>query len=630
MKAYKYLSLLLIVAMLGLSCATVAAQQQEIPGVTDEIKATKPWKITYVIKNTINPFWVRTTEGALSGKDFGVEVTVLAPQKPDNVEEQIRLVEDAISQKVDGIIIAATDTKGLAPVVDKAVEAGIPVIGHNTPTASDKPLTFVGFDNVTAGKTIGAWVAQKLGGQGKVLILEGPPGHQNAGERKQGFLEGLQEGGQFEILDSQTAQWHRSEALRITEDWLQRFPEIDAIIAANDEMALGASEAVQAAGREGIVITGFDANNDALQAIKEGKMHATIDQVPQKQARQAVQLMVQYLESGKTKTFPPKIPWQDITLVSADNIDQFLAAGEGRPFIPGVTDEIKATKPWKITYVIKNTINPFWVRTTEGALSGKDFGVEVTVLAPQKPDNVEEQIRLVEDAISQKVDGIIIAATDTKGLAPVVDKAVEAGIPVIGHNTPTASDKPLTFVGFDNVTAGKTIGAWVAQKLGGQGKVLILEGPPGHQNAGERKQGFLEGLQEGGQFEILDSQTAQWHRSEALRITEDWLQRFPEIDAIIAANDEMALGASEAVQAAGREGIVITGFDANNDALQAIKEGKMHATIDQVPQKQARQAVQLMVQYLESGKTKTFPPKIPWQDITLVSADNIDQFLAAK
>ncbi len=264
----------------------------------------------------------------MSGEDFGVDVTVLAPQKPDNVEEQIRLVEDAISQNVDGIVIAATDTKGLAPVVEKAIEAGIPVIGHNTPTASDKPLTFVGFDNVTAGKTIGLWVAQKLGGKGKVLILEGPPGHQNAGERKQGFLEGLKEGGEFEILDSQTAQWHRSEALRITEDWLQRFPEINAIIAANDEMALGASEAVQAAGREGIVITGFDANNDALQAIKDGKMHASIDQVPQKQARQAVQLMVQYLESGKTKTFPPTIPWQDITLVSADNVDAFMTAGQ--------------------------------------------------------------------------------------------------------------------------------------------------------------------------------------------------------------------------------------------------------------------------------------------------------------
>jgi len=243
------------------------------------------------------------------------------------------------------------------------------------------PLTFVGFDSFTAGTALGEWVADQLGGSGKVLILEGPPGHQNALERKDGFLNGLEIGGDFELLDSQTAQWHRSEALRITEDWLQRFPEVDAIIAANDEMALGASEAVQAAGREGIIITGFDANNDALQAIKDGKMHATIDQVPGKQARQAVQLMIQYLESDSTKEFPEAIPWQEITMATPDNIDEFFAAEED--VIPGVTDAIDATQPWEIAYVIKNTINPFWLSTMEGAESGEDFGVNVTVLATE-------------------------------------------------------------------------------------------------------------------------------------------------------------------------------------------------------------------------------------------------------
>jgi ribose transport system substrate-binding protein len=313
-------------------------------------------------------------------------------------------------------------------------------------------------------------------------------------------------------------------------------------------------------------------------------------------------------------------------MVTPDNIDEFLAGGEEE--IPGVTDEMEATQSWKIAYIIKNTINPFWVRTMEGAVgAGEDFGAEVTVLAPQKPDNVEEQIRIVEDVVQQGVDGICITPTDTKGLAPTVEKAIEAGIPVIVHNTPLASDMPLTFVGFDSFTAGTAIGEWVAGQLGGSGKVLILEGPPGHQNANERREGFLNGLDKGGEFEVMDSQTAQWHRSEALRITEDWLQRFPEIDAIIAANDEMGLGASEAVQAAGREGIIITGFDANNDALQAIKEGKMHVTVDQVPGKQSRQAVQLMIQHLESDKSKSFPESLPWGDITMVTPDNIDEFL---
>ena len=127
MKTNRLFSLLLIVALLGLSLTTVLAQEEDIPGVTDAIDATQPWDIAYVIKNTINPFWLSTMEGAESGEDFGVNVTVLAPQKPDNVEEQIRIIEDLIQQGVDGMVVTPTDTKGLAPTIEKVIEAGIPV-----------------------------------------------------------------------------------------------------------------------------------------------------------------------------------------------------------------------------------------------------------------------------------------------------------------------------------------------------------------------------------------------------------------------------------------------------------------------------------------------------------------------
>jgi len=105
MKTNRLFSLLLIVTLLAISFTTVVAQEEEIPGVTDAIDATQPWEIAYVIKNTINPFWLNTMEGAESGEDFGVNVTVLAPQKPDNVEEQIRIIEDLIQQGVDGMVV---------------------------------------------------------------------------------------------------------------------------------------------------------------------------------------------------------------------------------------------------------------------------------------------------------------------------------------------------------------------------------------------------------------------------------------------------------------------------------------------------------------------------------------------
>lgn len=300
----------------------VPEEPQEILGVTDEIEASKPWKIGYVIKDTVNPYYIRMTAGAeTAGQDFDVAVTVVAPQDPGNVDQQIGLMEDLIEQKVDGIVIAPTDTNRLAPVAEKAIEAGIPVIALGTPLNTDKILTHTGFDNLAAGQMLGEWVANQLGGSGKVLILEGPSGQQNAIERRNGFLAGLQQA-DIDVLGVESANWHKDEAYEITKKWLEQFSEIDAIVAANDNMGLGAAQAIAEAEREGILVTGFDANEDALLAIKDGQMHASIDQVPGRQARQAIQLMIRHLENGET--FPEFMPWQDIIMANTENIDQFL------------------------------------------------------------------------------------------------------------------------------------------------------------------------------------------------------------------------------------------------------------------------------------------------------------------
>ena len=124
--------------------------------------------------------------------------------------------------------------------------------------------------------------------------------------------------GNIDVLDTQSGNWKRDRAREITSEWLQQYPQVDAIIAANDEMALGASKAVAAAKREGISIVGFDAVEPALTAIKEGKMAATIDQLPSQQARLAIQLAVRHLESGET--FPPIVVLPEISLIDEENV----------------------------------------------------------------------------------------------------------------------------------------------------------------------------------------------------------------------------------------------------------------------------------------------------------------------
>ncbi|WP_204102568.1 MULTISPECIES: sugar ABC transporter substrate-binding protein [Spirulina sp. CCY15215] len=294
-----------------------------------EIKATKPWHILVVVKDTFDPktgkhgdlYQEQVWQGAMkAGADFGVKVELLANTCHTCVEDQIR----AISERVDagginGIVIMVTDSIRVAPVIEKAIARGISVVAMDTPLNSDKILTFVVFDNVAGGKVMGEWLVQKLGGQGRVLILDGALEQQNAVDRREGFLAGLRTG-KIDILETKSAAWSQEEAKEITQQWLQKYNNINAIIAANYAMSVGASEAVREANlQDKIIVTGFDAMPPALQSIKEGAIAATIDQTPDLQARLSIQLLLRHLENRET--FPPRVLIPNIPLIDRDTID---------------------------------------------------------------------------------------------------------------------------------------------------------------------------------------------------------------------------------------------------------------------------------------------------------------------
>jgi len=297
--------------------------------IAEEIKATKPWKIIFATKDNQNLYNLQAWSGAEeAGKDFGVQMMWLSNDCNECVKEQIIAITEAIaSGGIDGMIVMATDSVRLAPAIEKAIDAGIPVIAMDTPVNSDRLETFVVFDNYTAGMRIGEWVVEQLQGRrGRVLLLDGSESHQNGIDRRNGFLAGLQKG-DIEFLEAKSGHWKYSDAKKITAEWLQRFDRIDAIVAANDDMALGACDAVVAANRHEILVTGFDAVQPALRAIKQGKMAATIDQLPKTQARLAVQLMLRHLETGET--FPPQVMISDIALITQGNIDDYLSEQSG-------------------------------------------------------------------------------------------------------------------------------------------------------------------------------------------------------------------------------------------------------------------------------------------------------------
>ena len=320
--------------------ATVIASTLTPPPSIDftEKKASRPWRIAFIPKfkllgetGKLSSYWQPAWNSAQkAGRDFGVNIKLVTSDvrgstDADYVEPQIRLVANLIANhEIDGLIIAPFDSNRLAPVVDKAIAGGIPTIAMDTPVNSDRLLTFVAFDNFTAGRLMGEWVIKQSGGKGKVLILDGPPDQQNAVDRRKGFLVGLQTGN-VDILNTKSADWETEPARLITSAWLKQYADVNVILAANDNMAIGAAKAVSQASRTGILITGFDATDAGLSAIKSGQMSATVDQAPGDQARLAVQLLIRHLETGET--FPPIISLPRIPLVTEENVDAYLSQG---------------------------------------------------------------------------------------------------------------------------------------------------------------------------------------------------------------------------------------------------------------------------------------------------------------
>ncbi len=234
---------------------------------------------------------------------LGVKVIYIDAQ--NDSDKQVAAVESFISQKVNGILISPMTTDSLVPAIEEAVSAGIPVATVDRKANTDKVLVHVGADNVEGGRAAARFVVQKLGGKGTIIELEGTPGASPAIDRKKGFDEVIAQNPGLKILVSQAADFDRAKANATMENLIQAYPGFDAVFGANDEMIIGAIEAMSAAGIDPStkVTVGYDATPDAFAYIKEGKLGATVDQFPGKQASQALNYLVDYI---KTKKKPPQ------------------------------------------------------------------------------------------------------------------------------------------------------------------------------------------------------------------------------------------------------------------------------------------------------------------------------------
>ena len=270
--------------------------------------------IALVVKTLNNPFFIEMQKGAEeAAKKAGVVLLVQAADREVDVERQMQIIENLIERKVDALCITPSGSREIVPVIVKANKAGIPVVIVDTradekalAAAGGKIASFIGSDNYDGGKIAGAFLAEKIGGRGSVAILEGIPGHETGDSRLRGFREAVAKSSGIKIVASQPANWERDQGFNVFQNILQAHPDVTALFACSDLMALGATEAIAAAGKKGkITVVGFDAQPEARQAIKQGAMAATVAQFPARMGGIAIETAAKVLRGEKVDPFTP-------------------------------------------------------------------------------------------------------------------------------------------------------------------------------------------------------------------------------------------------------------------------------------------------------------------------------------
>jgi ribose/xylose/arabinose/galactoside ABC-type transport system permease subunit/ABC-type sugar transport system substrate-binding protein len=266
-------------------------------------------KIAFIMKTLNNPFFISMSDGArkeIAGHPE-YKLIVQAPERETDVERQMQMVENAITEKVAAICITPSAEKEILPALLKADEAKIPLIlvdsNIDEKLAKDMNVTyntFIGSDNYNGGVLAARYIAKKLDGRGNVAVIEGMPGAQTNEQRKGGFLDTIKQYPGMKVAAVQPADYERGKGYDVAQNILQANRDLNAIFACSDLMALGAVEAVKQAGKEGrILIIGFDALDDAKKEIMNGSMTGTIAQFPGLMGRQAIESAMKIINGEK-------------------------------------------------------------------------------------------------------------------------------------------------------------------------------------------------------------------------------------------------------------------------------------------------------------------------------------------
>ena len=260
-------------------------------------------KIGLIVSTLNNPFFVDLKEGAeAKAKELGYELLIMDSQ--NDPAKEVSNMEDMTSKGADIVLLNPVDSDAAIAAIQVANNLNTPVITLDRVANAGEVVSHIASDNIEGGKMAGQYIVEQLGGEGNVVELEGIAGSSAARDRGAGFNEGIK-GSNLKVVAKQTADFDRTKGLTVMENILQGNKDIKAVFAHNDEMALGAQKALEDAGMNGIIVVGFDATDDAVKAVKAGKMAATVAQQPDLIGSLGVETAIKVLNNENVDAFIP-------------------------------------------------------------------------------------------------------------------------------------------------------------------------------------------------------------------------------------------------------------------------------------------------------------------------------------
>lgn len=304
-----------------------------------------------------------------------------------------------------------------------------------------------------------------------------------------------------------------------------------------------------------------------------------------------------------------------LSACSPSNSDGTSASGDG-------ASADASDHKYTIAVVPKGLGHQFWTTVKAGAdAAGAEFDAEILWNGPPKETEIAEQIDILQDMLSRGVDGIVMAACDENALVETIDKAMDAGVPVVTIDSGVKSDRPVSFIATNNIAGAKAAADALAGLIGDSGKVGLIPFVPGAATSEQREAGFKEGIAEHSDIELAAVIHCHSDVAKAMAATEDMISAHPDLKGIFAANEAACIGAMNALATAGKTGEVkLVAFDASPEQVEAMKSGAVQALIVQNPYRMGYEGVQNVIAAIEGQPV----PKEIDTGVIVVTPENLD------